>query len=92
MVVNNEKRILGRSSFSLLIENISGMLKDPNQEPRRIFRYFNTTTTKGKRNVVITCYILGFLGLHAIWAHSKRNKTSIGEDKDDTQDAFKASS
>lgn len=40
----------------------------------RLSQYLNPTTPKGKRNVVILCYALGFLGLHAIWAHSKRSR------------------
>ena len=72
-----EKRILGRSSFSLLIENVSERSRNASREPRGIWKYFNTTTTKGKRNVVLLCYALGFVALHVVWQQSKRNKTVI---------------
>lgn len=63
-----EKRILGRSPFSVLIENLSKRFRNTAQ-------YFNPANAKGKRNVVILCYALGFIGLHAIYAHSKRSRT-----------------
>lgn len=74
-----EKRILGRSSFSLLIENLSERFRTVSKESTGVWRYFNATTTKGKRNVVLLCYALGFIGLHAVWQHSKKNKTLINE-------------
>lgn len=74
-----EKRILGRSSFSLLIENLSERFRDTSKEPTGIWKYFNTTTTKGKRNVVLLCYAFGFIGLHVVWQRSKRNKTASDE-------------
>lgn len=74
-----EKRILGRSSFSLLIENLSERLRNTSKEPTGIWKYFNTTTTKGKRNVVLLCYAFGFIGLHVVWQRSKRNKTAGDE-------------
>ena len=40
-------------------------------------QYFNPSNAKGKRNVVILCYAMGFIGLHAIWAHAKRDRTTV---------------
>lgn len=48
---------------------------------RSFLKYFNPSNTKGKRNVVILCYALGFIGLHAIWAHAKRSKTPVIPDE-----------
>ena len=81
-----EKKILGRSSFSLLIENISERFSNTSKEATGIWKYFNTTTTKGKRNVVLLCYALGFVALHAVWQQSKRNKTIISENEEITQE------
>lgn len=82
-----EKRILGRSSFSLLIENLSERFRTVSKESTGVWRYFNTTTTKGKRNVVLLCYALGFIGLHAVWQHSKKNKTLINENTEGEEES-----
>lgn len=50
-------------------------------------QYFNPSTTKGKRNVVILCYAMGFIGLHAIWAHAKGNKTAVTDENTEVQTA-----
>lgn len=77
-----EKRVLGRSSFALLIENLSERFKNASRESTGIWQYFNTATRKGKRNVVFLCYAFGFIGLHAVWQRSKRNKAVVGENTD----------
>lgn len=86
MEEKGDKRILGRSSFSLLIENLSERFRNTVKEPTGIWKYFNTTTTKGKRNVVLLCYAIGFIGLHAVWQHSKRNKTITAENTEIVQE------
>jgi len=82
-----EKRILGRSSFSLLIENLSERFRTASKESTGVWRYFNTTATKGKRNVVLLCYALGFIGLHAVWQQSKKNKTIINENTEGEEES-----
>lgn len=82
-----EKRILGRSSFSLLIENLSERFRNSSKKPTGIWRHLDTTTKKGKRNVVLLCYALGFIGLHAVWQHSKRNKTTVDENNEILQES-----
>ena len=80
-----EKRILGRSSFSLLIENVSERLRNASKEPSGIWKHFNTTTTKGKRNVVLLCYGLGFVALHVVWQQSKRKRSAVDENNESVQ-------
>lgn len=46
-----------------------------------LLQYFNPSNAKGKRNVVILCYAMGFIGLHAIWAHAKRDRTVVITDE-----------
>lgn len=82
-----EKRILGRSSFSLLIENLSERFRTVSKESTGVWRHLNTTTTKGKRNVVLLCYALGFIGLHAVWQQSKKNKTLINENTEGEEES-----
>ena len=46
-----------------------------------LLQYFNPSNAKGKRNVVILCYAMGFIGLHAIWAHAKGGRTTVIADE-----------